>query len=170
MTWKGKHDGEVIFFSAFVTKLSHTMLICLQKSRIFQTSHTVGIQIYPTHSLRYSKQVIQHWVPRGLMVIAVDIWVHYLERTRVQTPVMELNWSELVVAVAGEGGHLCRQGSPSCLVWSATPPARLHQTWTGKQRDKGRLTTEPQGGPTSRKANNWRMLADLFYVHSSHIV
>ena len=55
-------------------------------------------------------------VPRGLMVIAVDFLIHWLERTRVQTPVLELNWSELEVVVAGEGGHCVGRGPPSCLV------------------------------------------------------
>ena len=69
--------------------------------------------------------------PHGLMVIAVDFWIHWLERTRVQTPVRELNWSELEVVVAGEGGHCVGRGPPSCLVWTTDAPARLHlEAWT----------------------------------------
>ena len=44
-------------------------------------------------------------LPRGQMVIVVDFWIHWLKKTRVQTPVLELNWSELEVVVAGEGGR-----------------------------------------------------------------
>ena len=50
------------------------------------------------------------------MVIAVDFGILRLETTRVQTPVLELNWSELEVVVAGEGGHCVGRGPPSCLV------------------------------------------------------
>ena len=52
-------------------------------------------------------------VPHGLIVIAVGFW---LERTRVQTPVLELNRNALEVVVAGEGGHCVGRGPPSCLV------------------------------------------------------
>ena len=51
-----------------------------------------------------------------LMVIAVEFLIHWLERTQVQTPDLELNWSELEVVVAREGGHCVGRGPPSCLV------------------------------------------------------
>ena len=70
---------------------------------------------------------------RGLMVIAVGFWIHWLERTQVQTLVLELNWSELEVVVAGEGGHCVGRGPSSCLVCatsypSQTPPGRLDRS------------------------------------------
>ena len=48
----------------------------------------------------------------------------------VLNPAMELNWSELEIVVAGEGGHCVGKGPPSCLVCataypSKTPPGRL---------------------------------------------
>ena len=38
------------------------------------------------------------------------------KRIRVQTLVLELNWSELEVDAAGESGHCVGRGPPSCLV------------------------------------------------------
>ena len=50
-------------------------------------------------------------------------------KSRVQTPVLELNWSELEVVVAWEGGHCVLQcvgrGPPSCLVWTTCTVSRL---------------------------------------------
>ena len=59
------------------------------------------------------------------MVIAVDFGIHWLERTLVQTPVLELNWSELEVVVALEGGHCVgRRGQPSCLMCATVCPSQ----------------------------------------------
>ena len=71
--------------------------------------------------------------PRGLMVIAVGFWLlnPLAQEDWVRTPVLELNWSELEVVVAGEGGHCVGRGPPSCLVYATHTPARLHQNdWT----------------------------------------
>ena len=77
--------------------------------------------------------------PRGLMVRAVDFWIHWLMRTWVQTPVLELNWSELEAVVAGEGGHCVGKGPPSCLVYatvcpSQTPPGRVDKEKYGEKQ------------------------------------
>ena len=53
-------------------------------------------------------------------------------RTWVQTPVLELNWSELEAVVAGVG-----KGPPSCLVYatvcpSQTPPGRVEKEKYGQ--------------------------------------
>ena len=51
--------------------------------------------------------------------------------TRVQTPVLELNWSELEVVVAGEGGHCVSRGPPPVWCVQHHTPARLHlNDWT----------------------------------------
>ena len=74
-------------------------------------------------------------VPRGLMVIAVGFWIYWLERTRVQTLVLELNWSELEVVVAGEGGHSVGRVPPFCLVCARNSIPQPDSTWmTGQQR------------------------------------
>ena len=83
------------------------------------------------------------------MVIAVEFWIQWLERTHVQTPVLEDNWSELEVVVAGEGGHCVGRGPPSCLVWAAYTPARLHlEAWTAenwlKQYEAIEVTTDEE--------------------------
>ena len=71
------------------------------------------------------------------MVIAVGFWIHWLKKTQVQTPVLELNWSELEAVEAGEGGYCVGRGQPSCLVYatvcpSQTPPGRVDKENTAK--------------------------------------
>ena len=71
-------------------------------------------------------------VPNGLMVLAAGFLIHCRKMTWVQTPVLELSWSELEVVVAGEGGHCVGRGPP---VWCAQQhtPARLHlDDWTAE--------------------------------------
>ena len=70
--------------------------------------------------------VVSFTVPCSLSVIAVGFWIHCLERTQVQTSVLELDWSELKVVVAWEGGHGVGRGPSSCLVWTTYALARLH--------------------------------------------
>ena len=53
----------------------------------------------------------------------------------VRTPVLELNWSELEVVVAGEGGHCVGRGPPPCLVYATVYPS---QTPSGRV-DAGNL-------------------------------
>ena len=65
----------------------------------------------------------------GLMVIAVGFLIHWLERTQDQTLVLELNWSELEVVVAGEGGHCVGRGPPSCLVCATAYPSQTPPGW-----------------------------------------
>ena len=67
------------------------------------------------------------------MVIAVEFLILWLMRTWVQTLVLELNWSEMEVVVAGQGGHCVGRSPPSCLVCatiypSQTPSGRLDCT------------------------------------------
>ena len=69
-------------------------------------------------------------VPHGLMVIAVDFWIPWLETARVQTPGTQLEW---VGFSCGRGGWpLSRQRSTLLSgVNNIYAPARLHlDGWT----------------------------------------
>ena len=55
-------------------------------------------------------------------------------RTRVQTQVLKLNWSELEVVEAGEGGQCVGRGPPSCLVCATAYPGQTPHLddWTAE--------------------------------------